>query len=43
MARLRLTIGKFAVATEQETATIPFTIDEFSEQNYLVSLKSFKC
>ena len=42
MARLRLTIGKFAVATEQETATIPFTIDEFSEQNYLVSLKSFK-
>ena len=42
MARLRLTIGKFAVATEQETATIPFTIDESSEQNYLVSLKSFK-
>ena len=42
MARLRLTIGKFAVATEQETATIPFTIDQFSEQNYLVSLKSFK-
>ena len=42
MARLRLKIGKIAVATEQKTATIPFTLDDSTEKNYSVSLIDFK-
>ena len=42
MARLRLTIGKIAVSTEQETGTISFTTDDATEQNYLVCLVDFK-
>jgi len=42
MARLRLKIGNIAVATEQKTVTIPFTLDDSTEKNYSVSLIDFK-
>jgi len=42
MARLRLTIGKVSVATEQETALLTFGTDEGTEKKYLVSLVDFR-
>lgn len=42
MARLRLTIGKIAVSTEQETGALLFFSGVLAMQHYLVSLVDFK-
>jgi len=42
MARLRLTIGKIAVSTGQDTGTILYTMDDSTELHYIVSLANFK-
>lgn len=42
MARLRLTIGKIAVSTEQETGALLFFSGNLAMQHYLVSLVDFK-
>lgn len=42
MARLRLTIGKIAVSTEQETGVLLFFSGDLAMQHYFVSLVDFK-